>query len=571
MSAPIVQWICSELSNLMQFEATEDIARYILAIESKEDLEEYMLELLDGSEKRNTKFIKELLLKWRPPNEDGLKVYQKNADEECYIKAQGTTKSKKKKWKTKAIDHNQSNEINGIENSQPADISEKAESMNLDNSTASHSKKKNKFVSLYSNEGQAKTIIKLPGRHGCECQASKHALISNCLRCGRVVCEQEGSGPCLYCGNLVCTREEQEILSRGSKKSERLRQQLMKLHKVENGDSGDLPHQASRINDGLQKAVEHKEKLLEYDKSCARRTQVIDDESDYFATEGNSWLTTEERSKLKSREAELRQQRHGSRLDRKITFDFAGRRIIDAEMESVVNMYDRHDKIVQEVHYGGAKTKSVDDDTPKLDLSEFSDLVNPVLSYTKQSAPKYVPPEQRYSTKVSNHSEVKSKTLRLQDKELQEMADDGVCLSMHQPWASLLIAGIKKHEGRTWYSAHRGRLYIAATAKTPTQEEIDELEEFYRQFYKKPRLRFPEHYPVGCLLGCVDVTDCLAQDEYRKQFPGGESSSPFVFIGQNPQELLVKFPIKGKHKIYNLEGHIHQAAKKGLRRVDCDV
>ncbi len=28
-----------------------------------------------------------------------------------------------------------------------------------------------------------------------------------------------------------------------------------------------------------------------------------------------------------------------------------------------------------------------------------------------------------------------------------------------------------------------------------------------------------------------------------------ESGSPFVFICENPHELLVKFPIKGKHKI----------------------
>ena len=33
---------------------------------------------------------------------------------------------------------------------------------------------------------------------------------------------------------------------------------------------------------------------------------------------------------------------------------------------------------------------------------------------------------------------------RLQDKGLQEMRDDGVCLSMHQPWASLLVLGIKR-------------------------------------------------------------------------------------------------------------------------------
>lgn len=43
------------------------------------------------------------------------------------------------------------------------------------------------------------------GRNSCECQASKHKLIGNCMKCGRIVCEQEGSGPCFFCGNLVKT------------------------------------------------------------------------------------------------------------------------------------------------------------------------------------------------------------------------------------------------------------------------------------------------------------------------------------------------------------------------------
>eukprot|EP01043_Picozoa_sp_COSAG02_P020479 COSAG02_NODE_1012_length_15221_cov_33.681524_5_plen_163_part_00 len=33
--------------------------------------------------------------------------------------------------------------------------------------------------------------------------------------------------------------------------------------------------------------------------------------------------------------------------------------------------------------------------------------------------------------------------------------DSGMCLSMHQPWASLLVAGIKTVEGREWPTAHR--------------------------------------------------------------------------------------------------------------------
>jgi len=42
-------------------------------------------------------------------------------------------------------------------------------------------------------------------------------------------------------------------------------------------------------------------------------------------------------------------------------------------------------------------------------------------------------------------SEQKKKSLRLQDRELQEMSDEGMCLSMHQPWASLLVTGIKQY------------------------------------------------------------------------------------------------------------------------------
>ncbi len=54
---------------------------------------------------------------------------------------------------------------------------------------------------------------------------------------------------------------------------------------------------------------------------------------------------------------------------------------------------------------------------------------------------------------------------RLQDKELYDMGDTGQCMSMHQPYASLLVGGIKMHEGRAWYTPHRGRLWIAAAAK----------------------------------------------------------------------------------------------------------
>jgi hypothetical protein len=52
--------------------------------------------------------------------------------------------------------------------------------------------------------------------------------------------------------------------------------------------------------------------------------QVIDDESDYFSLEANQWLTPQQRTALQKRSEEINQRRHGSRLDKKFTFDFAG-------------------------------------------------------------------------------------------------------------------------------------------------------------------------------------------------------------------------------------------------------
>lgn len=36
-------------------------------------------------------------------------------------------------------------------------------------------------------------------------------------------------------------------------------------------------------------------------------------------------------------------------------------------------------------------------------------------------------------------------------------------------------------------------------------------------FVTEKDLEFPSSYPVGCLLGCVDVVDCLPQDTYQEQ------------------------------------------------------
>lgn len=167
----------------------------------------------------------------------------------------------------------------------------------------------------------------LKGRHMCECQASKHKLINNCLKCGRIVCEQEGRGPCLFCDSMVSyipnvmarclehnvifqvfSKEDQAIINSNGKRSRKLYNSIMESMKAE----------------GLQKALKTRDRLLQYDQTAEQRTKVIDDEGEYFSS-SSPWLSKEEREYLQKKEEEAHQKKHASRLQKKFTFDFAGK------------------------------------------------------------------------------------------------------------------------------------------------------------------------------------------------------------------------------------------------------
>lgn len=52
--------------------------------------------------------------------------------------------------------------------------------------------------------------------------------------------------------------------------------------------------------------------------------------------------------------------------------------------------------------------------------------------------------EVKTSEKVtSENKSTKASKYRIANNEFLESVDQGMCLSMHQPWASLLVAGIK--------------------------------------------------------------------------------------------------------------------------------
>ncbi|KAM1854987.1 hypothetical protein TB2_010400 [Malus domestica] len=150
------------------------------------------------------------------------------------------------------------------------------------------------------------------------------------------------------------------------------------------------------------------------------------------------------------------------------------------------------------------------------------------------------------------------------------------CLTMHQPWASLLVYGIKRVEGRSWPSPIRGRLWIHAAGKVPDEATIKAMEEFYREIYAVDGitdLKFPEHYPVSRLLGCVEVVGCLRREELAswQMVPEGvrlEALTDMCWLCEQPQKLLVPFEMRGYQGVYNLEKKIYEGAIRGLSPVN---
>jgi hypothetical protein len=113
--------------------------------------------------------------------------------------------------------------------------------------------KKKKLVKIGSHED-------MDGRAQCECMATVHSLYTNCLYCGKIICEFEqvqDAAHCPYCAtDLVST-------------------------------------------DIAQDAIARKDTLLEYDRNSSQRTRVIDVATDFDQAQlYNKWKSAEERALL---------------------------------------------------------------------------------------------------------------------------------------------------------------------------------------------------------------------------------------------------------------------------------
>jgi hypothetical protein len=191
------------------------------------------------------------------------------------------------------------------------------------------------------------------GRAPCHCQATTHALFTNCTACGKIVCEQEGEGPCFFCGSMVTAagtfpnddfvawmesmeskdlvqRQEENAAKRGAKKGEPAEASSSSTPAME---------AAARESEaaGLAKAETQRDKLLQY-ATEKKGSKIYDDQNDWYEFESNRWLTQEARD-AKKKETEQQLLNLERRKAHTLTLDIENKQIIthssDAWKESL--------------------------------------------------------------------------------------------------------------------------------------------------------------------------------------------------------------------------------------------
>jgi alkylated DNA repair dioxygenase AlkB len=449
------------------------------------------------------------------------------------------------------------------------------------------------------------TVI-LPGRRPCKCQATRHKLIANCISCGRIVCEQEGPGPCLFCGDEVSTNSAVQSMARP--RSEKEQAQFLA-------------------------ALKHRDKLLEYGRTAAKRTTVIDDQLDYFDTDAmaDSWMTEEEKARIAElmrvrKEKEMR-KRHVS-----ITFDFAGRQVIEApeideeelvlqslkrpepaaaggvelarsddikcdtglnpSLLSSANLSGRAQEIYllmkQKIQNGADKAVVMPASAAELESKAMKGRVQHASLFEQAMLTAEDDDGEGFWEEVDDDAAPSAPGVQGQEQPLvraaapegfvtpvpaSEASDSGQALSMHQPWASLLLAGIKRVEGRSWPTEHRGWLWIASTIRPVELEEIESLEQQYITTWPgaTPPV-FPKAYPKSALLGRVWVDDCVPGESHRARCATNPSlewtDCEFAFLCSRQERLTVPIRISGQHKLWKLDPNTLQAALRSLKPVE---
>jgi hypothetical protein len=112
-------------------------------------------------------------------------------------------------------------------------------------------------------------------------------------------------------------------------------------------------------------------------------------------------------------------------------------------------------------------------------------------------------------------------------------------LSIRQPWAWLIVQGLKDVENRTWATPYRGPLLIHASQRL----DMDAAET--RRYFRGTGIKLPASFETGGIVGYTELVDCVTAH------PSGWFQGPVGWVLTNARPLPY-YAVKGKLGLFTV-------------------
>lgn len=113
-------------------------------------------------------------------------------------------------------------------------------------------------------------------------------------------------------------------------------------------------------------------------------------------------------------------------------------------------------------------------------------------------------------------------------------------LTINQPFATLIVEGLKEYEFRTWKTNYRGEILIHA-GKSVDKKAMKKYE------------YLGSEYPKGCIIGKATITDCIKIDDNARKILKEKNSIIYSNIIDNKDWNGYGFKLENVEKLENIE------------------
>lgn len=113
-------------------------------------------------------------------------------------------------------------------------------------------------------------------------------------------------------------------------------------------------------------------------------------------------------------------------------------------------------------------------------------------------------------------------------------------LTIKQPFATLIVEGLKEYEFRTWKTNYRGEILIHA-GKAVDKKAMKKYEYLGLE------------YPKGCIIGKATITDCIKIDDDARKILKEKNSIIYSNIIDNKDWNGYGFKLENVEKLENIE------------------